>query len=361
MVNISRIRENRESNIKTIKDKKTQIIEDVRRLKKKINLHLDKLQEDFMKQLDKVKAECCEKIESTVSSLSDQDKEIVQCNAEIENMQKYASDLQAFLGMRDIQNTITKNESIHSLVQNKNVEKVVLDCSINAKIQDFITNVKKLGSIMVERCSSETIELVRKKDRQAQILVTEENLSVNNIKLNFKRKLKTSCVETRGCCVTEKCGYLFTDYKFHGEKLVAVNSNGKTEYTIKLISYSSFDLVCIDDNTVAVSTGHSYEKDGVLIIDLTTRKVKRFIELSDSPYGITFDGESLICCCTGNGICRISCTDFNCTNIPNTSVSPLTYIVAHDDRIFYTAPSENTVSCLNRRKLVWEFKNESVL
>ncbi|CAC5401301.1 unnamed protein product [Mytilus coruscus] len=234
MVNISRIRENRESNIKTIKDKKKQIIEDVHRLKKEINLHLDKLQEDFMKELDKVEAGCCEKIESTVSSLSDQEKEIVQCNAEIENMKKYASDLQAFVGMRDIQNTITKNENcIQSIVQNKNVEKVVLDFSINANIQDFITNVKKLGSIMVERCSSETIELVRKKDRQAQILVTEENQSVNNMQLNFKRKIKTSCVETRGCCVTEKYGYLFTDSQYNGENLVAVNSNGKTEYTIE--------------------------------------------------------------------------------------------------------------------------------
>ncbi|VDI64532.1 Hypothetical predicted protein [Mytilus galloprovincialis] len=166
MVNISRIIENRESNIKTVKDKKKQIIEDVRRLKIEINLHLDKMQEDFLKELDKKKTECCEKIESIVSFLNDQEKEIVHCNADIENMKTYASDLQAFLGMRDIKNTITKRKNcIESMVQNKNVETFVLDCSIDAKIQEFINNVKKLCSIMVGRCSSVTIELVRKKDR----------------------------------------------------------------------------------------------------------------------------------------------------------------------------------------------------
>ncbi|XP_063400226.1 uncharacterized protein LOC134684847 [Mytilus trossulus] len=362
IVNISRIRENRESNIITIKDKKKQIIEDVLRLKKEINLHLDKMQEDFMKELDKVEAECYEKIESIVSSLKDQDKEIVQCNADIENIKTYASDLQAFLGMRDIQNTITKNKNyIEFMVQSKNVETIVLDCSIDAKIQDSITNIKKLGSIMVERYSSETIELVRKKDRQAQILVTEENQSVNNIQLNFKRKLKPSCVNTRGCCMTEYGGYLFTDYHNHQEKLVGLNSSGKTEYTIKLAeSYSAFDLACIDDNTVAVSTGYSYGTTGIMIIDLTTRKVKRFVELPGIPFGITFDGGSLICCCEGYDMREISCTDFSCTILPNTFTSTSSYVATQGEMIVYTFPYKNKVSCLNMRKLVWEFKNDAL-
>ncbi|CAG2247767.1 unnamed protein product [Mytilus edulis] len=112
MVNISRIRENRESNIKTVKDKKKQIIEDVRRLKREINLHLDKLQDNLMKELNKVEAECCEKMKLIVSSLNDQDKEIVQCNVEIENIKTFASDIQAFLGIRDIQKNIIKNRSV---------------------------------------------------------------------------------------------------------------------------------------------------------------------------------------------------------------------------------------------------------
>ncbi|VDH91462.1 Hypothetical predicted protein [Mytilus galloprovincialis] len=224
----------------------------------------------------------------------------------------------------------------------------------------FFTNVKTFGSIIVDSCQTHNIELVRKKDRQAQILAIVEQ-SINNIKLNFKRRLNTSCVSTRGCCVSEKYDYIFTDYRGGREKLVALNSNGKAEYTIILNPYSAFDLVCIDGNIIAVTTGYDcHANTGVVIIDLTTRKVKRFVKLPHRPYGITFDGKSLICCSHGNVI-HISIKEFCCTDIPNTFMSQDSYIAKYGDNIVFSAPEANKVFCLNNGKLVWEFKNESVL
>ncbi|XP_063400228.1 E3 ubiquitin/ISG15 ligase TRIM25-like [Mytilus trossulus] len=128
MVNINRIRSDRESNLKILKVKKTQIFEVVSRFKETITRYLDRLQEDFMTELDKVEAECCDKIESIVSSLNAQYEEMIQCNAEIENIKKYVSDIQSFLGVKKIQKNITQNEQlIQSMVQNKLVEKVSLD------------------------------------------------------------------------------------------------------------------------------------------------------------------------------------------------------------------------------------------
>ncbi|CAC5401296.1 unnamed protein product [Mytilus coruscus] len=198
------------------------------------------------------------------------------------------------------------------------------------------------------------------------MLITEEKQYVNNIKLNLKQKLQTSCIVTRGCCVSVKCGYLFTDYNGGYEKLVALNSNGNHEYIIDFPNpYNSFDLVFIDDNTVAVTTGYSHGT-GVMIIDLPIKQVNMFVELPDTPFGITFDGESLICCSSENGIYMISCSDFSYTNIRNTIVSLHShdsYVATHGDNIFYTASYEDKVSCLNRhrREIVWVFTNESVL
>ncbi|CAC5401300.1 unnamed protein product [Mytilus coruscus] len=98
-----------------------------------------------------------------------------------------------------------------------------------------------------------------------------------------------------------------------------------------------------------------------MIIDLTTRKVKRVVKLPKTPFGITFDGESLICCCSGKDIQMISCTDFSCTNIPKTLMSQYSYIAIQGDKIVCTVPDDSKVSCLDNGKLVWEFKNESVL
>lgn len=104
----------------------------------------------------------------------------------------------------------------------------------------------------------------------------EKEHSINNIKLNFNKKLETSCDEIRGCGVTTNGGFLFTDYHNVGEKLVVLNADGTPAETIDFSDqYSCFDLVRIDDDTVAVTTGDSYTdtEKGLLIVDLTIGNV----------------------------------------------------------------------------------------
>ncbi|XP_052065634.1 uncharacterized protein LOC127705371 [Mytilus californianus] len=363
MININRIREDRKSNSELIHHKKKQIIEEVSRLKSQIIQRLDKLQEDLIEDLHKVENECCVKIASIVSSVNDQDEEIIQCNTEIENMKKYASDIQAFLGMREIQKKITKNEKcIESMVVNKKIERVDLEYTIDASIQDFLINVMTFGSITIKKSPTNCNDLVSKKNRQAQILATEKE-NVHNIKLILKRNLKTSCGNTMGGCVTDKGTYLFTNYVISGERLVALTAGGKFKCNIPWSNQcSSFDLVCIDDNTVAITTGESEEKTGVIIFDLTKRINKHFVALPTTPFGITYDGKSLICCCATEEIHVISCTDYSITTITNTVLPVFSYIATHVDRILYTNPMENKVTCcLYSGQLVWEFKNENVL
>ncbi|CAC5399723.1 unnamed protein product [Mytilus coruscus] len=361
LVNIDRIREDRKSNIEMIKNKKKQIIEEISRLKKQINKRLDKLQEDIMVDLEREEMECCKKIQSIFSTLNDQAKDILQFNPEIENMKEYASDMQGFLGMGEIQKQISQSENcIQSMIANKETETVILEFTIDASLH-FLSNAKTFGSIVVKHIPSDGIELVRSKDKQAQILVTGKNESVYNMKLNLKRQLRTLCNTTRGCCVTVNGGFIFTDYQNHSEKLVVLNADGENKYTIPFSElYSSYDLACVDDKTVAITTGNSHGKTGVIITDLTTRKEKRIINLSSTPYGITFDGKSLICCC--KDIRVISCTDFSNTIIPNTAVSAYSSIATHDGKIFYSDLQKNTVTCCSYSGVpLWELKNKSVL
>ncbi|CAC5423578.1 unnamed protein product [Mytilus coruscus] len=279
-ININQIREEMKSNSELIQNRKKQIIEEVSPLKSQIIQRLEKLQEGMIQDLNKVENECCVKIASIVSRVNDQDKEISQCNTEIQNIKKYASDIQAFLKMREIQRKITKNEKcIESMVVYKKTEKVDLDYTIYAQIQDFLISVKTFGLIAIKNCPPDCIKLVRKKNRQAQILATEKE-DVHNIKLILKQNLKTSCENTTGGYVTDKGTYLFTYYVINEERPVALTAGGKFKCNIPLSNpYSSFELVCIDDNTVAMTTRESNEKTGVIIFDLTKRKNKHVIAL----------------------------------------------------------------------------------
>ncbi|CAG2247772.1 TRIM2_3 [Mytilus edulis] len=101
---------------------------------------------------------------------------------------------------------------------------------------------------------------------------------------------------------------------------MAVNADGEVVYTIPLKElYSAFDVASLDDLTIAVSTGYS--------------------AIENKP-----------------GV------NYSITTIPNTG-SPLYLCVStHADKIFFTNPDKHTVSCcLYSGKLVWEFKDKSVL
>lgn len=150
LVNTNQIKKDREAKIDMIKNKRKHIIEEVTHMRKQINQHFDKLQYDLMNKLDKVENECCEKIQSLVSSLNDIYNAISQCNIEIENMTKYASDIQMCLGMREIQKKIILNEKcVHSLIENKEIMNVVIEYVVDGTLPDFLTDIKLFGSIAV--------------------------------------------------------------------------------------------------------------------------------------------------------------------------------------------------------------------
>ncbi|CAC5401314.1 TRIM2_3 [Mytilus coruscus] len=201
------------------------------------------------------------------------------------------------------------------------------------------------------------------KDRRAQMMVPKPRKSINDIKLEFKRKLDTTCTYPYGCCATKKGEFLFTNYESNNGKLIVINAEAEVEYTILLKeTYRAYDVASLDDSTVAVSTGYSSKQPGIGIVDLTKKKVIMVIDLNNYPYGITYDGKSLICCVGDKDLHVISCTDYSITTIPYTFLPRYSYVSTHADKIFLTNPDKHTVTCcLYSGAQVWEFKDESVL
>ncbi|CAC5401311.1 unnamed protein product [Mytilus coruscus] len=265
--------------------------------------------------------------------------------------------------MSEIQAKTTESEMhLQSIIENKNLEEITIESITNTKIQDILT-VDRFGSINVKKNPSTNIDLNRRKDRQAQILVPKVIKVINDVKLKLKRKLKTTYRHTYGCCVTKKAEFLFTNYESDNEQLIAINANGKVDYTIPLNKpYGAYDVACLGDSTVSVSTGYSHTKPGISIIDLTKRKVIKFIGLPGYPYGITYNGKSLICCVEDEDLHVISCTDNAITAIFDTFSPECSYVSTHADMIFFTHTATQTVTCCSYSGAsIWEFKDISVL
>lgn len=215
-----------------------------------------------------------------------------------------------------------------------------MQLTIDDKIQDLLTSVKKFGSIMIKESPSAYTNISSRKTRQAQISVPHRMQYINTISVDLIQKLNTACKWLTGCTRTRKGWFIFTDYIASDEKLVIINAEGKTEYTIQLSNpYSAYDLDCINDNIVAVTTGGTYRLGrytGVSLVDLTERTVIKFINLPDDPYGIKYDGTSLICFVKNRDLHVISFKDYSITTIPNTVSLEFSSVSTNADKILYT-------------------------
>ncbi|CAC5399682.1 unnamed protein product [Mytilus coruscus] len=291
-----------------------------------------------------------------ISSLKDQEHKIKHCSTELENITKFASDLQTFLGMREIQSKVTDNECrLKSMIANKSLENVDIQLIINDKVQGLLAS-EKFGSITIKQSPSPCTNIHSKKIRQAQISAPNIMQPISNFSVNLKQKFDTPFEWPTGCSMTRTGtrDYLFTDYDATDLKLVSLNAEGGTvDISIPSTLRKAFDVECFNENKVAVTTGNpvemikvGYEVDvGIYIVDLTKRQATHFIDLPGYPYGITFNGTSLICCVQYKDIHVISCKDYSITTIPNTVTTESSYVSTHDDKIFYTYPEENKVSC----------------
>lgn len=158
--------------------------------------------------------------------------------------------------------------------------------------------------------------------------------SINDVKLDLERKLNTNCDYSTGCCATKQGALIVTGDKLSSAKVVSINAEGEVEYTIPLKEPNcAFHVASIDEHTVAVSTGFSSNKIGISIVDLSKRKIIKFIDLPDYPYGITFDGQSLICCVANKELHVISVVDYRITKIPKTASSWSSHISTHYNKI----------------------------
>ncbi|XP_063400225.1 E3 ubiquitin-protein ligase TRIM71-like [Mytilus trossulus] len=362
--NVKKLREAKLSNITSIKHQTKEIKEQHCKLQTQVIQHLKQINEKFEEELENRELLCCDSIRSYISSLQDKEREINLINTEIQTMKKYASDLQTFLSMRDLQAKVTDRENdLQSMIENTSNDILNIESVTDVAVNDFL-NVSTFCSLSVKKNPSANFDMYRRKDRQAQILVQKDVKSTTNIKCELNRKLHTACKFPLGCCVTTKGEFVFTNYdKEEEDTLTVLTTNGEVSFQINFSkSYRSFDVVCVDDTTVAVSSGFSDEKPGICFLNLISRKLIKFIALPDSPYGITYDGKSLICGVINKDIHVISCADYSITTIPNTALCGLSYISCFDDKIFLTNPDQHIVTCyLYTGEKVWEFRDETIL
>jgi hypothetical protein len=89
-------------------------------------------------------------IQDLLTTLQRKKEEIYQSQVNIDNIKKYASELQVFLGLKQIQVILMKNENyIQSLVEDGNLKEIKLSFNANDQILNLLNNVNSVGKITI--------------------------------------------------------------------------------------------------------------------------------------------------------------------------------------------------------------------
>jgi DNA-binding beta-propeller fold protein YncE len=336
---------------------------EIRELRTKVNNHLDKLQEDLMKELTEAETTITEKTRELMVSLDKKEKELTEYQKTIVNIKQYASDLQTFLVMKQIENDVeTLDTSIHDLINSDSLNQTKLSCQIDTTLKNIATNIDRFGEVDVESKPCK-LTFVRKKDKQAQMMVADPPpMSVDNIQLNLKQKINTKGAMMTGCSLLTDGRMVLSYYydmivRFRNKDGVELFQIGKDK-----TECDTYDTVYIvDNNNVAVSSGGSGKKC-IIIIDIEKKEIMSTISVDTDIYSMAVRGRTIYYCAGDKGLRMINLSDKSVGDVINSKMSNCDYVATSRDKLYYTTFNTHTVTCCDLHGTTqWQFNDQRVL
>ena len=153
---IGKIRQNRETIDNVVKEQKILVENEIRKLRTKIDKHFDKLQEGLMKELTEKENGIAIETRELLVSLDEKQKELTEHQINIVNIKKYASDLQAYLAVKQIEKNVeTEDTCLQTIVNSDSLNQTKLSYKIDSGLKTITMSIKKFGEVVVESMPSE--------------------------------------------------------------------------------------------------------------------------------------------------------------------------------------------------------------
>ena len=360
--NMERVRRDREENLTKITHQRRKIHNEIQEERRKINEHLDKLEEQVIGNLDAEEAKIKSEIENLLENLNKKAVTIEMLQSKLSAVKLYASDLQTFLGGRTIVCEVQEEEMhVTKLLEDKCLQQVNLCYRPDAKMAE-INNIEIFGSVCRET-NPPAINIKRGKDKQAQIMTFTppvRNVSIHDINLVLLRKKERLCSKISGCTVTLNGKFIFADYSEKGLHILNEDwTSDNLDTKLPFIHYA-YDVTCIDDTRLAISTGKFQQ---IIILNIASKQIEKIINTSGWCHGITHNEGSLLFCEKSRGISRVQLPDNSISLLIKQQGFPdCTYVTTSGDNIYHTNYTTNIVSChkINGDKL-WEFKDVAII
>ena len=362
--NIDKIKQNRETNISAVKEQKRIIEIEIQELRTKINTHLDKLQEDMSKELTEAEKQATEETRELLVSLDEKQEKLIEYQTNIVSIEKYASELQTFLAVKQIQKDVeTKDMCLQSLVNSDSLNQTKLSCKIDIGLMTIVSNIQKFGEVVVESKSCE-MTFPRKKDKQAQMMVADLSppMSVENIQLKLKLKLYKKGRNVKGCSFLPEGKMVFSCYSTNTVRIFTKDGVELFQMCKEKTGSDTYDTVYMkENNSVAVSSGGGSNRC-ITIIDVVSQEVMTTISMDTNIYGMAVRGRTIYYCTGNKGLKMINLSDKSVSDIIQNNMSNVYYVATLRNKLYYANGDTHTMTCCDLHGTTqWEFKDTRVL
>ncbi|VDI16261.1 Hypothetical predicted protein [Mytilus galloprovincialis] len=159
------------NSIKTNKCQKTKAAEQIQSMRKSVDEFLNKLEKDIIDDLESKQVKLKSKMNTLLQQLKTQANHISQLQSEFSKMTQYATGLQMYAGLREIEKTTSEAAKyLEDLKSGGRLDEVNLELNISTKLQSILKDVKSFGDINISSHPF-TLQLKAGRKDQAQYLV----------------------------------------------------------------------------------------------------------------------------------------------------------------------------------------------
>jgi hypothetical protein len=130
--------------------------------------------------------------------------------------------LQTFTAVKQIEKDVeTQDTCLQSLVNSDSLNQTKLTYKIDTDLKNIAISIQKFAAeVVVESKPCEMI-IVRRKAKQAQMMVAELSLSVENIQLNLKQKINTKDIAIMGCSLLPDGRMVFSPGSYNTVRFIS--------------------------------------------------------------------------------------------------------------------------------------------
>ncbi|XP_063418628.1 uncharacterized protein LOC134701410 [Mytilus trossulus] len=363
---LKNVKENLEEIIKYLKSRmntsssqKTKGAEQIRSMRKLIDDFLNKLEQKILDDLESKHSQLKSKMNTLLHQLKTQANQISQLQSEFSKMTQYATELQMYVGLREIEKTTSEAAKyIDELNSGDNLEEKNLEVTISSGLQSILQEVESFGDIKINTNPS-TLRLNAGRKYQAQNLVPTIPI-IEEIKptilrtLTIPKDMKSDRVPVFRLLLDGK--YLILNRSFLSESsaLLLFRNDGIFERQVITFTEYPCDFCYVRNNTVAVTLG---SVDKTVLVDIEKNKIIQTIQLSHYCDGVASDGKLLVI----NSVEKITIVNLNDESQTILEGVGATHISLFGGNIYANIFKENKVCCYKSTgQLLWTFQHQDI-